>query len=132
MTKKSSAAKELIAAVEQLNQPLQGSQVSFDTDEDVTRTKVYTRKPKKQKVEDNSRNVRTTYYADVKAREVVRTTHAKYADNAVPNAIKHMQTNQYGALLAEVYNETEGCILHAVIKRDIGKHEIRIIYKREE
>lgn len=137
MTKKSKAADALIAATDRLNPPVQPSEppTRYATEslhQNEVPVSPKRKQPAPKKVEDNSRNVRTTFYSDLKGKNVVRSTHAKYADNAVPNAIKHMQANHYDAVLAEVYDETGGCVLHAVIKRDIGKHEIRIIYKREE
>jgi hypothetical protein len=72
------------------------------------------------------RAIRTDYYFK---REIVKTTHAVYAFNAVPNCIGHLQTNQYGATTAEVFNEVTGK-LHAVIRRSV-QGEIHIVFKEK-
>ena len=78
----------------------------------------------------NSRNIKTVYYAGSTAMSnVVKTTSSAYSFNAVPNAIRHLQTNEYEATLCEVYDENNGA-LHAVIKRSV-KGEIHILFKRE-
>ena len=78
----------------------------------------------------NSRNIKTVYYSGVsKLSNVVKTTASTYAFNAVPNCIKHMQTNEYQATLCEVFDESNGQ-LHAVIKRNV-RGEIHILFKRE-
>jgi hypothetical protein len=74
--------------------------------------------------------IKTVYYSGVsKLSNVVKTTASVYAFNAVPNAVRHLQTNEYGATLCEVYDENNGT-LHAVMKRNV-KGEIHILFKRE-
>lgn len=62
--------------------------------------------------------------------EAVKTNHAMRANNAVPNAIRHMQINQYDATHCEVYDSVSG-ELHAVIKAHIGSNSISILFKRD-
>ena len=77
----------------------------------------------------NSRHIKTVYYSGVsKLSNVVKTTRAMYAFNAVPTCITHMQWNQYEATLAEVYDESNG-VLHAVIKRKVSGN-IEILFQR--
>lgn len=71
--------------------------------------------------------IRTVFYRKA---DVVKINHAMRADNSVPNAIRHMQINQYDATHCEVYDSTTG-ELHAVIKAHIGSNRIEILYKRE-
>lgn len=78
----------------------------------------------------NGRHIKTVYYSGVShLSNVVKTTASAYAFNAVPNAVRHLQTNQYGATLCEVYDENNG-VLHAVMKRNV-RGEIHILFKRE-
>lgn len=70
--------------------------------------------------------IRTVFYHKDAA---VKTNHAMWANNAVPNAIRHMQINQYDATHCEVYDQTSG-ELHAVIKAHIGSNRIEILFKR--
>jgi hypothetical protein len=44
---------------------------------------------------DTGRHIITTYYADKQARQVLKVTRSRYANNAVPNCVKHMQSNEY-------------------------------------
>jgi hypothetical protein len=75
----------------------------------------------------NLRSIRTVYY---QRNLVVKTTASKFANNAVPNCIRHMQLNEYDATHVEVYDEDSG-VLHAVIKRSIKTGDIVILFKRE-
>ncbi len=70
-----------------------------------------------------TRPVMSVYY---RGEEVVKTTHSAYPNNAVCNAIRHMQTNEYDATHAEVYSGETGK-LYAVIKW--GIKEINILYR---
>lgn len=69
--------------------------------------------------------IKTTFY---KGRTLLKVNHAKYANAAVMRAVGHMQTNHYGATVAEVYDEYSG-ELHAVLTRSISG--MRIIFKRD-
>jgi len=73
--------------------------------------------------------IKTVYYADSRAREIVRINHAGTAYRAVPLVIEHMQTNDYAAMLAECFDMATG-ELHAVIKRSVDG-TITIVFKRE-
>lgn len=55
---------------------------------------------KTESVERPKRPVLSIFY---KGHEVVRTNHSAHPNNAVINAIKHMQSNQYNAGLVEVF-----------------------------
>lgn len=74
-------------------------------------------------------HIKSVLYAGVSTfSQVEKINRAKYAFNAVPNAIAHMQTNAYSARLCEIYDERDGT-LHAIIKRGI-KGDITILFKR--
>lgn len=72
-------------------------------------------------------NIRTVFY---RGDQAVKTNHARLANNAVPNAIRHMQINQYDATHCEVYDQYTG-ELHAVIRAHIASNKIEILFKRE-
>lgn len=74
-----------------------------------------------------ARPIQTVFY---QRHNVVRVTRSKWANTAVPNAVKHMQTNEYDATHCEVYDASTG-VLHAVIKYHIGTNRIEILFKRE-
>jgi hypothetical protein len=57
-----------------------------------------------------------------------KVTRACYAATAVPNAIMHMQMDDYTATCCEVWDEVNG-ELHAVIKRNV-KGNISIVFSR--
>jgi hypothetical protein len=73
------------------------------------------------------RNIRTVY-SGVKG-ETLKINHASYANSAVLRAVDHMQLNNYGAKVAEVFDSSSG-ELHAVIRNSMNG-EIRIVYERE-
>lgn len=73
-----------------------------------------------------ARTIQTTYYFN---KMVVKNTASLHANNAVPNCVKHLQTNDYEANVAEVYDSETG-ELHAVITRRVNG-SIVIIFKRE-
>lgn len=77
-------------------------------------------------MESTTRSIKTTYYH---GKKLVRVNRAKFANNAVPLCVHHMQVNEYDATTAEVYDDSDGT-LHAVIKRSI-KGDIHIVFKRE-
>lgn len=73
--------------------------------------------------------IKTVYYADRRAKAIVRINHALTAFKAVPLVIMHMQTNDYEAVLAEVFDLSNGD-LHAIISRTMdGK--LMTVFKRE-
>jgi triacylglycerol esterase/lipase EstA (alpha/beta hydrolase family) len=69
--------------------------------------------------------IKTTFY---NGRNLIRVNHAKHSNAAVVRAVDHMQTNHYGATVAEVYDEQSG-ELHAVLTRSISG--MKIVFKRE-
>lgn len=72
------------------------------------------------------RPIQTVYR---RGKKLLRVNNAKYANSAVLRCVDHMQTNDYGATLAEVYDSVTG-VLHAVITHSsVGK--ISILFKRE-
>lgn len=81
-------------------------------------------------MEATLRPIVTTYYADMKAKKLVRTTQAKWSNNAVLHAVNHMQLNHYEASVCEVYDAQSGT-LHAVIVRRPTRDKIEIVFKRE-
>jgi hypothetical protein len=78
--------------------------------------------------EDTGRHIATTFYEDKHGRKVIKVTRSRYANNAVPNAVRHMQANEYFAVLCEVHDLRTG-ELHAVITHSVAA-EIRILFKR--
>lgn len=66
-----------------------------------------------------TRPIRTDFFATQTRRKLLRVNRARYAFNAVPNAITHMQINEYDAQLCEVYDERTGK-LFAQIKRGVN------------
>lgn len=71
------------------------------------------------------RPVQAVFYKSGKA---VRINHSACHNNAVVNAIRHMQINQYNAGLCEVFNSETGK-LYAVIKwTKVGTH-LAILYR---
>ena len=73
----------------------------------------------------SARPVLSVFYRGSK---VVKTNHAAYPNNAVVNAIKHMQINEYSATHVEVFCAESGK-LYVVIKRSIKM--LVIAYKAE-
>jgi hypothetical protein len=69
--------------------------------------------------------IKTTFY---QGKNLIRVNHAKFANAAVIRAVGHMQTNHYGATVAEVYDEQTG-ELHAVLTRSVSG--MKILFKRE-
>lgn len=70
----------------------------------------------------SDRNVITEYYL---GKNVVKRTASKYPNNAVVNCTKHMQTNEYGAHHAEVY-DTDGKVHAVVIRKMLGGEKTMI------
>lgn len=73
-----------------------------------------------------TRPIKTRYYRG--KHTPVKETSARWANKAVPNAIAHMQVNEYDATSCEVWDDDTG-ELHAVIKRSI-KGNIEIVFHR--
>lgn len=70
----------------------------------------------KRKEEPKHFSIRTDYYFGGK---IVKVTRSLHANSASKNCFDHMQTNDYEATVAEVYDEDTG-ELHAVIRRRVG------------
>ena len=75
--------------------------------------------------EEHPRPIVSQYLYGHKERKVTR---AKYASRAVPNAVMHMQMDEYDALVCQVTDESTG-ELFAVIKRSV-KGNINILYSQ--
>ena len=73
------------------------------------------------------RKIETRYYN--RKREVIQINRAIYARTAVLRAVDHMQLDDYGAHVAEVFDIENGA-LHAVLVTDV-KRQMRIIFKRD-
>lgn len=73
--------------------------------------------------------IKTVYYGDRRAKEIVRINHAGTAFRAVPLVIEHMQGNDYEAVLAEVFDLSNGD-LHAIISRKMDG-TLMTVFKRE-
>lgn len=73
-------------------------------------------------------DIKTCFYSGVTSNsDVVKINRCMDPASAVPNAIRHLQTNQYAARLCEVYS-TETGVLYAVVKRHING-DINILYR---
>lgn len=75
----------------------------------------------------DERNVKAVYYKDFKAQTAVKTTKGKHPESMVSNCQRHMRANDYGAVLAEVYDDKG--TLFGVIKRNIAGNEIHSLYE---
>ena len=64
--------------------------------------------------------------------EMLRINRSKYGTNAVPRAVAHMQNDEYGAHVCEVFDSTTGT-LWAVLRSGLKKGErtLEIVFKRE-
>lgn len=76
------------------------------------------------------RTVHTNYW---RGNHIVKTNTSAYHERAVVSAVKHMQSNQYAANVAEVYNSSTG-MLYAVIRTSMAKGEpsIVIVFKHDD
>lgn len=74
-----------------------------------------------------ARPIKSYYYNHKK--ELIRTNSGVHVDMAVPRAIFHMQTEEYGARVCEVIDINTGQ-LWAVVTRDMAR-KISILYKRD-
>lgn len=61
--------------------------------------------------------------------QIIRKNYSTNANRAVQHAVGHMQENDYGATVAEVYDEYDGT-LHAQLVFDLVG-DMRIAYKRD-
>ncbi len=78
-----------------------------------------------------ARPIQTIFYqGSERAQAVVQVNRARWANNAVAQAVKHMQINEYDATVCEVFDIRTGT-LHAVIRRYVGQNKIEILYKRK-
>lgn len=75
----------------------------------------------------HNRNIRTDYY---QGNRVVKSTHARWANNAVGNAVKHMRKQTYDSTHCETYDTVTGQ-LHCVIRYYRRKQTIEIIFKHK-
>lgn len=77
-------------------------------------------KPRYQPPAYGTRPVRSDFYASARASagSLCKTNRGRWAIKSVPNAIRHMQLDTYGARLCEVWDERQGH-LYAQIKRDL-------------
>jgi len=82
-------------------------------------------KAEKKYREEHPRSIVSQYLYGHKEKKVTR---AKYASKAVPNAVMHMQMDDYAAMTCQVWDEATG-ELHAVIKRSV-KGSINILFSR--
>ena len=73
----------------------------------------------------SDRVIQSVYYKDLEATQIIKQNMSRYAATAVPNAIKHMQNNHYGAMLVEVHDLITGEV-YAVIRSTVDGY--RIIY----
>lgn len=79
-----------------------------------------------------ARPIQTIFYqGSGKAEVVVRVNRARWANNAVAQAVKHMQINEYDATVCEVFDTRTGTLL-AVIRRYVSQNKIEILYKRKD
>lgn len=72
-----------------------------------------------------TRQILTQY---LRGHREVKLTRAKYVSNAVPNAVMHMQLDDYDAFTCQIWDEATG-ELHAVIKRNV-KGNLNILFSR--
>jgi hypothetical protein len=72
------------------------------------------------------RTIKTVYHIHGKEPKVIRSMNA---NRAVTQCVAHMQINQYGSHIAEVYDNDTG-ELHAQIKRDV-KGTLTIYFRRD-
>lgn len=84
--------------------------------------------------EQRARPIRSDYYFGVGERKkLVKTTRASSAFMVVPRAMMHMQTNEYGANVVEIFDEKTGT-LHAVLRMKLNGSslpDIRTLFKRK-
>jgi hypothetical protein len=74
----------------------------------------------------SKRNIRSVYYNYKE--EAVKTTASVHPRTATMRAVDHMQVDDYGAKVVEVYDHSVGT-LHAVITRSPRK--VEVVYKRD-
>jgi len=71
------------------------------------------------------RNVITNYRLN---KHIVKTNRAIHPESAVLRCVDHMQQNDYGANIAEVYSDDTGEVFAQVVRRT-GQRRIEIIYR---
>lgn len=77
----------------------------------------------------DGRNIRTEY-SDGKGR-IFRVTHAKYPNEAIKNAVGHLQEDHYvGSTVAEIF-DTDTYELHAQVAKRLHNNKIEIVYERD-
>lgn len=76
---------------------------------------------------DTDRMIVTTYYENSKKLTIMRVIRSKHAHTAVPNVIKHMQRDDYNAMVAEVWDERINEVL-ITINGSIGTAGMNITY----
>ena len=74
------------------------------------------------------RPIKAVFYKEITAKTVVQTNHSSTANNAVANAFRRMQTNQYEANLVEFYNSLTGKLYAVIVWRDVGK-KLETVYR---
>lgn len=84
----------------------------------------------KHKAQSARRPVEARFYKDLKVFTIVKTNHSASPNNAVCNALRHMQINQYDAKLVEVFNLDTGK-LYAVAMWAKAGQELVIVYQDE-
>jgi hypothetical protein len=72
----------------------------------------------------HKRSIATVYHCNNRIVKVNRSSRAFYV---IPTCIRHMQIDEYGANLAEIYNTLTGK-LYAIIRKNV-KGEIKILFK---
>lgn len=72
----------------------------------------------------HNRNIRTDYY---QGNRIVKSTHARWANNAVGNAVKHMRKQTYDSTHCETYDTVTG-ELHSVIRYYRRKRTIEVLF----
>lgn len=75
----------------------------------------------------HNRNIRTDYY---RGNVIVKSTFAKWANNAVGNSVKHMRKQSYDSTHCETYDTVTGK-LHCVIRYYRRRSTIEIIFKHK-
>lgn len=76
------------------------------------------------RLSSHSRPIRTDYY---RGNQIVKSTHARWANNAVGNAVKHMRKQTYDSTHCETYDTVTG-ELHSVIRYYRRKRTIEILF----
>lgn len=78
-------------------------------------------------MKSSKRPIEARFYKDLKAFTIVKTNHSASPNNAVCNALRHMQINSYNAKLVEVFNTETGKLYGVAKWKNAGK-ELVIVY----